>query len=150
MKHCKRVAAISASAATEFQGFADALAAQGLGGPNVVECRLPTEYLHYPGENQTGSHGPPGTRTPVVLCPGSLEPRKNHLGVLYASERLWREGLEFELVLIADSGWGDDIPERIDSLREQRPADQRQAKGSGRRDGRCLSGGEVRGVPVVP
>ena len=118
VKHCKRVAAISASAATEFQGFADALAAQGLGGPNVVECRLPTEYLHYPGENQTGSHGPPGTRTPVVLCPGSLEPRKNHLGVLYASERLWREGLEFELVLIADSGWGDDIPERIDSLRD--------------------------------
>jgi glycosyltransferase involved in cell wall biosynthesis len=118
VKHCKRVAAISASAATEFQGFADALAAQGLAGPTVVECRLPTEYLHNPAENRTANHRPPVTRTPVVLCPGSLEPRKNHLGVLYASERLWREGLDFELVLIADSGWGEEIPERIDRLRD--------------------------------
>jgi glycosyltransferase involved in cell wall biosynthesis len=119
VKHCSRVAAISASAATEFQGFADALAAQGLRGPEVFECPLPTEYGHSLAGDRTEPNRQPGTGPPVVLCPGSFEPRKNHLGLLYASERLWREGLEFELVLIADSGWGDDIPERIDTLRNR-------------------------------
>lgn len=37
---------------------------------------------------------------PEVLCVGSLEGRKNHLSLLEAAERLWREGLAFRLRLI--------------------------------------------------
>ena len=55
-------------------------------------------------------------RPPLVLCVGSLEPRKNHLALLYAAERLWREGLDFQLLLIAGSGWGEDIPAHIRRL----------------------------------
>jgi glycosyltransferase involved in cell wall biosynthesis len=38
--------------------------------------------------------------TPLVLCVGSQEPRKNHDAVLYASEVLWREGIRFRLRFI--------------------------------------------------
>ena len=37
---------------------------------------------------------------PEVLCVGSLEGRKNHLALLEAAERLWREGFKFRLRLI--------------------------------------------------
>ena len=37
---------------------------------------------------------------PEVLCVGSLEGRKNHLALLEAAERLWREGLAFRLRLL--------------------------------------------------
>ena len=50
---------------------------------------------------------------------GSLEPRKNHLALLYAAERLWRDHLPFQLLLVAGSGWGDEIPHRITQLRHQ-------------------------------
>ncbi len=38
--------------------------------------------------------------TPRVLCVCTIEGRKNHLALLEASERLWREGLKFELQLV--------------------------------------------------
>lgn len=37
---------------------------------------------------------------PRVLCVGTIEGRKNHLALLEACERLWRNGLAFELELI--------------------------------------------------
>jgi len=42
---------------------------------------------------------------PMILCVGSKEPRKNHVAVLFAAERLWREGLEFDLRFIGSYGW---------------------------------------------
>ena len=38
--------------------------------------------------------------TPLVLCVGSIEGRKNHLALLEAAERLWDRGFRFELRLI--------------------------------------------------
>jgi glycosyltransferase involved in cell wall biosynthesis len=117
IKHARRVAGISTSAANEFAGFASGLGAQGISGPTVLACPLASEGL--PGHTSGGASG---TCRPTggikVLCVGSLEPRKNHLGVLYAAERLWREGLHFELVLVAGSGWGHEVPDRIAELRD--------------------------------
>jgi glycosyltransferase involved in cell wall biosynthesis len=112
LKHARRIAGVSRSAASEFAGFAAALPAQGLPGPTVVSCVLPAGPLP--------STGPPARAAdpPLVVCVGSLEPRKNHLALLYAAERLWREGLRFELLLIAGSGWGDEIPAAINRLQE--------------------------------
>jgi glycosyltransferase involved in cell wall biosynthesis len=42
---------------------------------------------------------------PLVLVVGSQEPRKNHMRVLEASERLWTAGSRFELVFVGGSGW---------------------------------------------
>jgi glycosyltransferase involved in cell wall biosynthesis len=42
----------------------------------------------------------------LIVCVGSLEPRKNHLALLREAEALWRRGIQFSLQLI---GRGDDI-----------------------------------------
>ncbi|HEY0188616.1 MAG TPA: glycosyltransferase family 1 protein [Cellulomonas sp.] len=101
VKHAYRVSGISATAAAEYRGFARMLPAQGLPGPDVTECLLPVDVP------AAGTHAgaTAATALPLVLVVGSHEPRKNHLAVLHAAERLWREGLEFRLRFIGGSSW---------------------------------------------
>ena len=99
-KYLASVAGISAAAAEEFAGFASAVAAQGLAGPSVRAVVLPVDA---PIE-RAGAASTVPTR-PMILCVGSKEPRKNHVAVLFAAERLWREGLEFDLRFIGSYGW---------------------------------------------
>jgi glycosyltransferase involved in cell wall biosynthesis len=119
LKYSRRIAGVSRSAATEFDGFASALAAQGLPGPEVVECREAAEFGTVSGPDTPLTFLGSPSATPLVLCVASFEPRKNHLALLYAAERLWREGLRFRLLLIAPSGWSEDIPARVNQLSEQ-------------------------------
>lgn len=98
VKHAARVVAISEAAATEFRGFARMVRPQGLPGPEVLTCVLPTDV--------PPPSGPPGVDAdePLVLSVGTLEPRKNQLAVLHAAERLWRRGLRFRLVIVGKAG----------------------------------------------
>jgi glycosyltransferase involved in cell wall biosynthesis len=114
VKHMRRVAGISAAAAAEFAGFARALPAQGLLGPEVFECLLPTETIG--ADLADAAPTSRGDSLPTILCVGSFEPRKNHVAVLYAAETLWREGLEFRVQLIGGSGWGNELPALIKRL----------------------------------
>ena len=111
VKHMRRVAAISSSAAVEFQGFVDTLPAQGLTGPRVAECLLPAEPAWPEASCAEVSD-------PIVLVVGSFEPRKNHLAILFAAETLWRDGLRFELVLIGGMAWGRAVPELVRRLQQ--------------------------------
>ena len=45
--------------------------------------------------------------TPIFLCVGSLEPRKNHLSILRAAEDSWQKGFDFQLVLAGGQGWNN-------------------------------------------
>jgi glycosyltransferase involved in cell wall biosynthesis len=45
--------------------------------------------------------------TPIFLCVGSIEPRKNHMNLLKAAEACWSTGLNFELVLVGGQGWAN-------------------------------------------
>ena len=130
LKYAHRVAAISGAAATQFAGFSAAVASQGLPGPVVTACPL--------GADPDGPVAPApepapvalGREAPVVLSVGSFEPRKNHLALLHASETLWREGLDFRLLLIGGSGWGDELPARISALQATgRPVEVRNRVG---------------------
>lgn len=104
VKRAHRVAGISASATAEFQGFVDAVAAQGLPGPVVAEVQL-TEDALPPADDAPA----PERSRPVVLLPGTREPHKNQRTVLHAAERLWREGLDFEVRLVGGRGWSDEV-----------------------------------------
>jgi glycosyltransferase involved in cell wall biosynthesis len=104
VKHAHRVAGISGSATAEFAGFAAAVRAQGLPGPEVRTVELVTEP-------PAGAATAPVRRAtrPVVLCTGSREPHKNQRAVLHAAERLWRDGLDFEVRLVGGHGWSEDV-----------------------------------------
>jgi glycosyltransferase involved in cell wall biosynthesis len=59
-----------------------------------------------------------------VLCVATLDRRKNHLTLLAAAEKLWSEGVAFELVLIGrtTADWGATVLAEIDRLaRRGRP-----------------------------
>jgi hypothetical protein len=98
VKRANRLAAISATAAQEFTGFVDALAAQGLRGPRIASVPLPVDVPSGVAEPHGALNG-----RPQVLCVGSQEPRKNQLAVLTAAETLWRKGREFDLTFIGES-----------------------------------------------
>ncbi len=67
----------------------------------VAECppvrALPLGIDLKPGTLQPTA---PLAATPVVLCVGSIEGRKNHLALLEACEQLWTRGAKFSLHLI--------------------------------------------------
>jgi glycosyltransferase involved in cell wall biosynthesis len=97
-KYMAKIAAISVTAAREFAGFESMLSSQGLSGASIVACVLPSDQARQLVPQRV-------TGIPLVVCVGSKEPRKNHVAVLAAAERLWLEGLEFELFFVGVSGW---------------------------------------------
>lgn len=110
LKHTRRISGISTSAAQEFEGYAQAMPVQGLRPATVTECFLPGEAPHATEE-------PAETDAPLVLSVGSQEEHKNHLALVYASEVLWREGLEFSVELIGRPGWqAEHLAERVEGL----------------------------------
>ncbi|HMO11336.1 MAG TPA: glycosyltransferase family 1 protein [Actinotalea sp.] len=112
IKHSARVAGISTSATVEFEGFSQALASQGLPGPEVREVLLPSDVPPPP----PGFRRTPSAR-PRVLSVGRTEPHKNHGALLHAAELLWREGLEFDLDLIGAKGWSTSrVDEQLERL----------------------------------
>ena len=59
--------------------------------------------------------------TPMFLCVGSLEPRKNHMNILKAAEACWDMGLDFELVLVGGQGWANsDVFKYILKLKKEK------------------------------
>lgn len=114
-----RVAAISEAAATEYRGFCAMLAGQGLAGPRVEEIALPAEAVEVDDAAVAATRVSLGLGDlPMVLAVGTHEPRKNHLALLQAAELLWRDGVEFVLVLFGHNGWGAaEFVARCDQLR---------------------------------
>ncbi len=102
IKHSHKIACISATTALEIQGYVQGLAAQGLRGPLVRAVPLPTVGA-MSDPPRRASPRKPGGRV-VIVCPGTRERHKNHESILWAAERLWREGLDFELRFMGRMG----------------------------------------------
>lgn len=115
IKRAHSVLAISESAATEFRGFNAMLAAQGLCGPRVRVCPLPTSVAPHPPPDREAIPD-----VPTIVCVGSLDRRKNQLALIHAAEMLWREGRSFALRLIGSGGLPpSELLSGIDGLRQQ-------------------------------
>ncbi len=77
----------------------------GLGADSIA----PTE-----DDDAGGSMQVPGG--PFVLVVGTVEPRKNHVVVLDAMERLWADGVDVPLVVVGRRGWkADDVADRMEA-----------------------------------
>ncbi len=60
-----------------------------------------------------------GAKSKVVLCVSTFVPRKNHLALLDAAERLWASGLEFELKLVGAWAGNFSVSRKIRALRSK-------------------------------
>lgn len=102
-----RVAGISDAASNEYLGWKQMIAAAGIEGPEIATVGLAYDPIDESPSNlfrsQLGL-----SQAPIVLSVGSHEPRKNHLAILHASEILWREGLQFQLVFVGGNSWNSD------------------------------------------
>jgi glycosyltransferase involved in cell wall biosynthesis len=97
------------AAATEYQGWRTMLGSIGKTGPEITADLLPAEVPPSSDDDLAAGRAEltvPGM--PMVLCVGTHEPRKNHLALLHAAELLWRDGLDFNLVLLGGRSWNDE------------------------------------------
>lgn len=101
----KRVSGISETIADDLRHYGETMRNAGLRPPDVAGQVLPVEAVNISDSDYAANlHrvvGVPGL--PVVLSVSSIEPRKNHIMTMRAAERLWQEGIQFQLVII---GWG--------------------------------------------
>ena len=101
VKRAARITTISEQVARDFTSYTTMLRTEGLAGPQVVAHPLPTEA---PALSETvlaqGLASLELTGLPLVVVVGVHVPRKNHMSVLEASERLWKDGHSFELLFI--------------------------------------------------
>jgi glycosyltransferase involved in cell wall biosynthesis len=102
VKHSNKVACISKATEIEFQGYLQGLTAQGLRGPLVRPVPLPTVGTISRPTSRAAARKSAGRI--AIVCPGTRERHRNHETILWAAERLWREGLDFELRLIGGMG----------------------------------------------
>lgn len=106
LRHAHRIATISAAAACEYEGWRTMVRSMGLPGPDIREVALAVEAVAPTDDALAEAAARYCVPTlPMVLCVGSHEPRKNHLAVLQAAERLWRDGVEFSLVFVGGNAW---------------------------------------------
>lgn len=107
VKFMDRVATISEAAALEYRGWRSMLASSGLVGPDIRAIPLPHVPPADPDLDRDEAFAALGLdpSLPLVLCVGSHEPRKNHLAIVQASDILWREGVEFQLLFVGGNAW---------------------------------------------
>jgi len=113
VRRADRVAMISEAAAEEFRGIIDMGAGRRDTGPEVAAVPLAVASQEASAADlDEARRGLVIDGVPMVLVVGSHEPRKNHLAILHAAELLWRDGLEFNLVLVGAGSWHADEYER--------------------------------------
>lgn len=111
IRSSSRISTISETVATDLRGMCVSYQNMGFPGPVVLSHPLPVQAPSVSAEvleqNRADLFAVPGA--PIVLSVASIEPRKNHLSTLRAAERLWREGLNFQLIFIAGSAWTKEL-----------------------------------------
>lgn len=120
VKRSDRISAISRQTARDFCAFTALLEAEGLEGPEVAAQPLPTVAPELDDTELAAGLAALGLLgIPLVLVVGVHVPRKNHHSILEASERLWLQGLGFELLFIGgyESTSGRDFDAYLGRLR---------------------------------
>ena len=101
VKHGDRISAISEQSARDFEAFATMLEGEGLPGPSVRAHPLPAPPPDLTQDDLASGLAELDLRgLPLVVVIGVHVPRKNHVAILVAAERLWRDGHAFELLFI--------------------------------------------------
>ncbi len=116
-----RVAATSASSATEYEGWREMLSGSGRPGPEIRRIGLAAEAEPSDPEALDEARRLLSVGSlPIVLSVGSHEPRKNHEALLHAAELAWRQGVEFTLTFVGGNSWSSGrFYRRVGELQEE-------------------------------
>lgn len=108
-RYARVIVPIAEGAAEEYRGWRAMLAGAGLTGPRIEPVVLPTERPPLDrADLEAAQRRLSCGALDLVLVVGSHEPRKNHVAVLHAAERLWREGRRFSLTFIGGNSWNSE------------------------------------------
>ncbi len=126
IRRCERVSAISGAVGDDLAGYLSSAHNVGMPQPTVRTQVLPVQSHSITPEALAAGREQliADAETPLVLIVASLEGRKNLATSLSASEILWREGLNFQLVYIVGSyrNVADNLRREIDrALENGRP-----------------------------
>lgn len=125
VSHMDRVATVSHASETEFRGWRGML--EGERGPDIDAIPLPASAGGDDDVDEAATRAALGASgdSPLVVCIGSHEPRKNHLAVLHAAELVWRSGVDFTLAFIGGNAWSsEEFQGRMRALQDEgRPVD---------------------------
>lgn len=109
VREADRVSTISRQSADDFRAFSTMLGGLGASSPDVRAHALPTVTLAVAdGEVEVARRLLGPDELPVVLVVGSQEPRKNHVVVLEAAQRLWARGHRFGMAFVGGGSWKDE------------------------------------------
>lgn len=108
----ERVICISEQSRNDLVGFWKELKVGKL--PQTFVEGWPQEFNESERHQGAAVSSPPSK---TVLYVSTFQPRKNHLGLLAAAERLWHDGLEFELKLIGAWAGNLSVLKKIRALR---------------------------------
>ena len=135
LKRADRVSAISRRSALDFTAYASMLEGEGLAGPRVEAHPLPTVAPALSeAELAAGLVSLDVGAFPLVLVVGVHVPRKNHVAILEAADRLWSAGTSFELLFVGgmDETSGGQFDGYVDDLRARgRPVRVRRRSSEG-------------------
>lgn len=124
--HFDGVIAVSHEAADDLQAYWKARGhwekcpeVNVLGWPVDDHFSVPTKKKN--SKKEASEVSEVSTKVPQILCVGTLEPRKNHLTLLYAAESLWQKGLNFELVFVGrtTAQFGKQVLSEVERLQGQ-------------------------------
>jgi glycosyltransferase involved in cell wall biosynthesis len=110
LRIAERISCISAFTREQFTGFLGQIERTNPQPPEVATHLLAGDLV------PSARLAPPAAGDPLVLCVGTLDNRKNQLGVLRAATLLWKRGRRFQLALAGTYGLGH---ERIASAVEE-------------------------------
>ena len=110
-----QVIACSEETAADLRAF---WRARGLAGGRMPSVAVHPWPVDHDGTPRRVIPPPAAGARPGVLCVGTFEPRKNHLLLLDAAERVWQGGGAFDLVLVGrtTAHHGARVLTRIESL----------------------------------
>ena len=79
----------------------------------IARRRVRRGVVLYPGADGVRPSVSSVARPPRFVVVGTIEPRKRHDLILDTFEDLWRQGRDYQLVLIGTGGWESSVLERI-------------------------------------
>jgi glycosyltransferase involved in cell wall biosynthesis len=105
LRYADRISCISESIAQELRSAMKCVSRRIATEPLIEAHLLAGDFSNQIESDLESAKAIPADNLPMVLCVGTLEPRKNGRNVLRAAVSLMKQGLKFRLIFAGNPGW---------------------------------------------